>query len=358
METRNPRILAIDDNKDNLIALKAVLLDVLPGVSILTALDGLQGLELARLEDPDVILLDIVMPGMDGFAVCRELKTDEQLRSIPVVFLTALKTGRESRVEALEVGAEGFLAKPLDEIELVAQIRAMVKIKAANQHQRLEREQLTALVAERTRDLKAELVERVQAEAAVRRILESTIQVISMIAEIRDPYTSGHQHRVAALACAIAEELGFVEDQLEEIRVAGLLHDIGKISIPAEILACPRKLTDLEFEMIKAHPQVACDILKDIEFPWPIADIVLQHHERLDGSGYPNGLKGDEILLEARVLAVADVVEAMASHRPYRAALGIDKALEEISENRGVKYDAKVAEACLKLFAEGVFSFE
>ena len=152
--------------------------------------------------------------------------------------------------------------------------------------------------------------------------------------------------------------MGLSRDQIEGIRVAGLIHDIGKISIPAEILSKPRQLTDTEFSLLKAHPKVAYDILKRIEFPWPVADIVVQHHERLDGSGYPNGVKGDEILLEARILAVADVVEAMASHRPYRPARGIDKALEEIEKNTGKLYDPKIVDVCLKLFHEEGFEFE
>lgn len=181
---------------------------------------------------------------------------------------------------------------------------------------------------------------------------------MASVVEIKDPYTAGHQKRVTRLASAIAEELGLPKEQIEGIRIAGLIHDIGKVSIPAEILSKPGRITDLEFSVIKTHSQAGYDILKTIEFPWPIAQIVLQHHERLNGSGYPQGLSGEEILLEARILGVADVVEAMASHRPYRPALGIDKALEEITQNRGILYDARVAEACLKLFADKGFTLE
>jgi HD-GYP domain-containing protein (c-di-GMP phosphodiesterase class II) len=152
--------------------------------------------------------------------------------------------------------------------------------------------------------------------------------------------------------------MGFPEEQIEGLRMAGLIHDIGKISIPAEILSKPVQLNELEWGMIKAHPQVGYDILKTTDFPWPVAQIVLQHHERMDGSGYPRGLSGEEIILEARILGVADVVEAMASFRPYRPARGIDEALEEISQNRGVLYDSQVVDACLKLFTEKGFTFE
>ena len=184
----------------------------------------------------------------------------------------------------------------------------------------------------------------------VQRILEEIIQAISRIVETRDPYTAGHQQRVANLACAIATEMGLSKDQIDGIRMAGAIHDIGKLYVPAEILSKPTKLSDAEMEMVKSHPQVGYDILKGIEFPWPVAEMILQHHERMLGDGYPAGLRGEEILIEARILAVADVVEAMSSHRPYRPALGIKKALEEISTYRGHYYDPVVADACVELF--------
>ena len=192
----------------------------------------------------------------------------------------------------------------------------------------------------------------------LQRTLEGTVHALTATAERRDPYTAGHQQRVTRLACAIAQEMGFPEEQIEGIRVAGLIHDIGKINVPAEILSKPGVLNEIEYPLIKAHPQTGHDILKTIEFPWPVAQIVLQHHERMDGSGYPAGLSGEEIIPEARILGVADVVEAMASHRPYRPARGLDKALEEISQNRGVLYDPEVVDACLKLFTEKGFTFE
>jgi HD-GYP domain-containing protein (c-di-GMP phosphodiesterase class II) len=163
---------------------------------------------------------------------------------------------------------------------------------------------------------------------------------------------------VAELACAIANEMGLHDDQAYGIRMGGLIHDLGKISIPAEILSKPGRITAIEFDLIKTHPKVGYDILRPIEFPWPIAQMVLQHHERMNGSGYPAGLSGDGILLEARILGVADVVEAMASHRPYRPARGIDKALKEISENKGSLYDSYVVDACLNLFMEKGFEFD
>ncbi len=204
-----------------------------------------------------------------------------------------------------------------------------------------------------------DITERKLAEGTLQKTLESlkkavgtTIQVLVSALESRDPYTAGHQFRVAHLACAIAEEMGIVKDKIDGIFLAGSIHDIGKISVPTEILTKPTKLTELEFCLIKEHPQTGYEMLKHVESPWPLAQIVHQHHERIDGSGYPNHLKGNEIIIEARILAVADVVEAMASHRPYRPSLGIEPALGEIRKNKGILFDEAVADACLRLFTE------
>ena len=192
----------------------------------------------------------------------------------------------------------------------------------------------------------------------LKKTMDAVIDTMSKIIEVKDPYTAGHQHRVSQLAKAIAKDLNLSPDKIEGIRIASLIHDIGKISVPTEILSKSTKLTDIEFSLIKGHSQIGYDILKSIDFSYPIAQIVLQHHERLNGSGYPHNLKDDEILLEARILGVADVVEAMSSHRPYRSAKGIDAALEEISQNRGILYDPEVVDACLGLFKEKGFKFE
>ena len=191
----------------------------------------------------------------------------------------------------------------------------------------------------------------------LRMALEGTIQTLTIAIGARDPYTTGHQRRVTDLAVSIAQEIGLPENVVAGIRMAGLIHDIGKLAVPAEILCKPSKINDLEFQLIKTHPEVGYDILKKIEFPWPIADIVLQHHERMNGSGYPRKIKGPEILIEAKIINVADVVEAMASHRPYRPSLGIEKSLEQISKNRGILYDDEVVDACLRLFREKRFKF-
>jgi len=186
----------------------------------------------------------------------------------------------------------------------------------------------------------------------LRKAIGGTIQAIVQVVEMRDPYTAGHQRRVADLARSIATEMGLPSDVIEGIRVAAVIHDIGKVSVPAEILSKPGRLTQNELELIKDHAVTGYDILKDVEFPWPVAEIIYQHHERLDGSGYPRGLKGNEVLIEARIIALADVVEAMASHRPFRPARGIDAALGEIRKNRGILYDPEVVDTCVKLFRE------
>jgi PAS domain S-box-containing protein len=187
---------------------------------------------------------------------------------------------------------------------------------------------------------------------SLRKAFGTTIQVMVSAVEMRDPYTSGHQIRSADLARAIATEMGLPQDKVDGIRMAGIIHDIGKLSIPAEILSKPTKLSEIEFSLIKVHSQSGYEMLKDVESPWPLAEIVYQHHERMNGSGYPRNLKEDEILMESRILAVADVVEAMASHRPYRPTLGIEAAIEEIEKNKGILYDNAVVDACLKLFRE------
>jgi PAS domain S-box-containing protein len=191
----------------------------------------------------------------------------------------------------------------------------------------------------------------------LKKTMDAAIDTMSRIIEAKDPYTAGHQHRVCQLAIRIAQEMKLPEDKIEGVRIASLIHDIGKIGLPSEILSKPTKLADIEFSLIKGHSQIGYDILKSIDFSYPVAQIVLQHHERLDGSGYPNNLRGNKIILEARILGVADVVEAMSSFRPYRPALGIDAALEEISKNKGILYDPEVVDICIRLIREKGFKF-
>lgn len=197
-----------------------------------------------------------------------------------------------------------------------------------------------------------------QGQADLLKEMDGVIYAVSQVVETRDPYTAGHQRRVAELARAIAAEMGLSEWQTMGIYVAGLLHDVGKVAVPSEILSKPGKINQYEFGIIKNHSRIGCEILRKIDFPWPITKAIIQHHERLDGSGYPDGLVGDEIILEARILGVADVVEAMSSHRPYRPALGLNTALEEVSVSSGIRYDITVVDACLHLLQNNQSAFD
>lgn len=191
----------------------------------------------------------------------------------------------------------------------------------------------------------------------LRKTMTGVVRAMAMTIALRDRYTASHQQRVTNIACAVARQMDLSVDKVQGVRMASLIHDLGKISIPAEILSKTGKITDIEFSLIKNHPRTGYDILKEIAFPWPLAQIVLQHHERLDGSGYPFGLAGNEILLEARILAVADVIDAMASHRPYRAALGLNRAFRELSDKRGTCFDREVVDAAIYVVSENGFNY-
>ena len=202
-----------------------------------------------------------------------------------------------------------------------------------------------------------DVTERKLAQEELRRSMERTVEAVASTVEARDPYTAGHEERVAALAVAIARDIDLTEPQIDGIKFAGIVHDVGKVRIPAEILTKPGRLFREEIDLIKTHARAGYDILKDVQLPWPVATIVLQHHERIDGSGYPNGTKGDELLIESKIVTVADVVESMSYPRPYRMALGLDAALAEIQRGRGQWYDSAVVDACCGVFRSGGFRF-
>jgi PAS domain S-box-containing protein/putative nucleotidyltransferase with HDIG domain len=260
----------------------------------------------------------------------------------------------QSLNKAIQLLQENIKGNPTgpDEIELIRKDGRIIPVEInTSVVQRSGEGIVLAFVRDVTERRKAE-EELKQTLESLRKSVGATIQVMVSAVEMRDPYTAGHQIRTADLARAIATEMGLPKDKTDGIRMAGSIHDIGKLSIPAEILSKPTKLTNIEFNLIKEHSHSGYEMLKNVESPWPLAQIVYQHHERMDGSGYPRNLKGDEILMEARIMAVADVVEAMASHRPYRPGLGIDAALAEIERNKGTHYDNTVVDACLKLFRE------
>jgi putative nucleotidyltransferase with HDIG domain len=377
------KILIVDDDPNGLHMLQVMLKG--SGYEVFAAENGQAALKSAGTNPPDLIISDILMPVMDGYKLCHEWKKDSGLKNIPFVFYTATYTDPRDEKYALSLGAERFIPKPVEPEKFIAIIDEVVracksgKYAASGQpiinetailkghYERmakklgdkvLELEKANIELKKTEKSLRRKEKERKQTFGKLQKSLEGTINALASAMGKRDPYTAGHQRRVAKLARAIAEEMGLSKDETRGIRVAGRIHDIGKISVPAEILVKPGRLTDIEFSIVKTHSQVGYDILKDIEFPWPVAEIVLQHHERMDGSGYPQGLSGEKIILGARIMAVADVVEAMSSHRPYRPAFPVEKVLKEISQNRGILYDTKVVDACLKLFKEKRFRFD
>jgi len=334
------KILAVDDTPASLRLLTDIL--KVEGYEVRSAISGELALHAATSNPPELVLLDIRMPEMNGYEVCRHLKAQPATRDVPVIFVSSVSETDE-KVHGFEVGAVDFVTKPYQRDELLARVRTHLELNRLRNH-------LEDLVEERTAELR-------ESEIRLRTSLLDSITALAAIVEMRDPYTAGHQHRVAQLAIAIAKELQLPAEQVEGIHLAGVVHDVGKIRVPAEILTKPGKLTGLEFSIIKEHAQNGYEILSNIDFPWPIAEIVLQHHERLDGSGYPQALNNGKVLLEAKILAVADVVESMMSHRPYRPALGIDAALENIALNKGTLFDPSVVDACIKLFRESDFNF-
>lgn len=333
-------IVIVDDNPNNLQVLSSILKSA--GHQVRPALSGEAALRAIAHNLPDLILLDIMMPGMNGYETCKVLKDDINTRNIPVIFISALNELGD-KVLAFQAGAVDYLSKPFQAEEVIARVNAHLKLQLFEQH-------LKAMVDAQTRELQLAINALQKSQQQYHLMLEQSIEAIALTVEKRDPYTAGHQVRVSQLATAIARELDFSADRLEGLRLGATIHDIGKIYIPAEILSRPGRLSATEFDLIKTHSEVGFEIVRNISFPWPIDEMILQHHERLDGSGYPKGLKGEEIIKEALILSVADVVEAIASHRPYRPAMGIDKALEEISNGSGRIYHPEVVEACLSLF--------
>ena len=319
-----------------------------------------------------VAFLDLNMPpGPDGQWTANEIqKLDPAISIIMVTGYRSTSTGTDEAVSNFSDNLL-YLQKPFYRQEIVQFSTALsTKWQAERQllslHSELESlvEKRTAELVESNKLLKSEVENRKQIQleleqsfANLKKVTDATIQAIALTVEKRDPYTSGHQRRVAKLTRAIAETIGLSEDQIEGAYVAASIHDIGKISLPAEILSKPIPLSEIEISLIQVHAQAGYDILKGLDFPWPIADIIIQHHERMDGSGYPRGLSGDRISIEARIIGVADVVETMSSHRPYRPSMGIEKALEEITLNSGTLYDSQVVDACLNIFNGKGFLF-
>jgi len=362
-------ILIVDDEYSILNAFKRILAD--EDYEVHVANSGSEGLNKLRSAPKpySLIISDQRMPEMSGvqfFAQAKEIFPDA------VRILLTGYADSDAIIEAINKGGVHlYFTKPWHEEEILLHIKqSLSKVEILAENKRLvelvqdKNKELTQLnkklerkAMEKTKDL---LIQTEKLKDSYRKsqiILDGIVKTLSKIIETRDPYTSGHEDQVAKIACKIAREMKLPEEQVSFIHIAATLHDIGKISVPSEILTKPSALSNLEREIIKTHCKVANDVLVNIEFPYPVAEVIYQHHERIDGSGYPRGLKGEQIALEARIIGVADVIDAMASYRPYRPALGVDAAIEEIIKHKGITYDPTVVDACLKVYKKTAKNF-
>jgi putative two-component system response regulator len=321
------KVLIVDDEYIGRETLQSVLEG--EGYELEMAENGLQAIEKAKKLLPDVILLDVMMPGMTGFEVCQRIRSDPQIAEIPIIILTALDD-RESLLNALKAGADDFISKPFDRYELRARLLGITQL---NRYQKLIQE-------------RAKLRE---ANAQLLSAYEATIEGLSHALDLRDRETEGHSRRVTELTAKLAHALGMSADDIMHIRRGALLHDVGKIGVPDSILHKPDQLTDEEWRIMRKHPQLAYDMLDPIEYLHPALIIPLNHHEKWDGTGYPRGLKGEEIPIAARLFAVVDVWDALTSDRPYRPAWSKEEALTYIREQTGKHFDPQVVELFFKL---------
>jgi len=340
------RILVVDDETSIRLTLKVFLEK--EGYRVDVAADAFFAAALLKEAAYDIVLTDIVMPGMTGMELLASLRQHDA--KTQVIVMTGEPTV-ETAVEAVRSGASDYLTKPTDRGSLLRIVRHVVEIRSlVDQKEALERERLVyqsdleRLVAVRTESLQ--------------RTMQGAVQLISTAVELRDPYTAGHQHRVGNLSASIAEKMGRSQEFVDRIRICGYLHDIGKMVVPAEILTKPGRLNEMEFGIIHLHAQRGFEMISHVDFPGRIAETVHQHHERPDGTGYPRKLKTPDILEEALILGVADSVEAMMSHRPYRAALGIEHAMAEIARFSGTHYAPDVVDACTRLFLEDGYALD
>jgi len=327
------RVLVVDDSSDDAMLMVRELRR--GGHSVTARIVAVRrDLEDAMRERWDIVVVDHNLPGFSGLEALGSVRDTDP--DVPILLVSGA-VGEEAAVAAMKAGAQDFILKDRLSRFLPAVDRELREAEVRRQARRADEE-----------------LRRTAERLSV--TVDGAIRTLAYLAETRDPYTAGHQRRVTELALATAAEMGVNGERARLIHAAGTLHDLGKVAVPTEILSKPGRLTAAEFELIRAHPRIGHEILSGIEFPWPVATVVLQHHERLDGSGYPEGLRDGEIGLEARILAVADVVEAMSSHRPYRPALGLDEALGEIAAHRDDLYDGDVADAVARLF-DGGFGF-
>jgi putative nucleotidyltransferase with HDIG domain len=344
-QKRTMRVLVVDDEKSIRVCVREFL--TAAGYAADIAENAPTAKELLKAHDYDVIISDIVLPGISGVELLQDIA--KMTPRAQVIMMTGEPTV-ETASEAVRAGARDYLTKPIGKDDLLRSVANAAKLKSLDDERLRLQEENSAYQKNLEKMVK-------QRTAQLRHALEGTIAAMASLVESRDPYTAGHQKRVAELAKAISLALGLDSNQIEATYHAALLHDLGKISVPGDILTYPSHLSDEAMNLVRTHVEEGARILSQVDLPWPIADIVLQHHERLDGSAYPHALKGDDIRLEARIIGVADTVEAMASHRPYRPAIGIDAALKEIEKNRTIHYDPQVVDTCLSLFREKGFTF-
>jgi len=372
------RTLIVQEGAEDRRVLRTYLED--RGFEVIEAGNGLEALRALESNPPDLVISDGLTRDMDGFDLLAAMQASNRLRRIPFVFYSHICTDAREAQFAATLGAAAFIIKGTPERQFWAKLDnalestrlpygAAISTETADEHPEDLSDPSSALTLRLMREV-AELrrvrtaqekeigaLERAEADlldgnALHGHMVFDVAEAMGKIAEARDPYTQGHQDRVARIGKMVAQEMGLSETDVDTVEMAALIHDVGKLAVPFEILTKPGTLTSPEHTLMEYHPQRSFEFLKDIAFPWPIADVALQHHERMDGSGYPSGLKGDDILLPSRILAAADVIEAMTSARPHRPALGVDAAIAEITSDNG-KYDPMVAQACRDLRESG-----
>jgi putative two-component system response regulator len=351
-------ILVVEDTLASLKLITDIL--VAEGYQVRPADSGDLALASVEAMPPELILLDIIMPGMDGFEVLRRLKAQDETCDIPVIILSSI-TEVEQRIEGLNMGAVDFISKPYQPDELLARVRTHMELFRL----RVQLERQAADLRLANEQLQSDIAKRKQVEEALQeshakleRNLKGAIDVISETIERKGTYTPGHHRRAAALASAIAREMGLTDFQVQGIGLMATIYDIGLIDIPIELLQDTDRLNGIKLTLYRGYPQTGHDALKKLEFSWPIADIILQHRECFDGSGFPQGLKGEAILIEARVLAVVDAIEDLTSNKINRPAMTLEEVLAVIGNHSGSKFDPKVVAACLRLFKEKGYKME
>lgn len=341
------KILIVDDEKSIRLTLSEFLIK--EGFDVITASNAFEALELLSGDEPvDVIVTDIIMPKISGIELIERVRSHS--RTVQIILMTGEPTV-DTAIKAVDNEVNAYLTKPVNRVDFLNAVRL-----ASQTKQLIDKETELAHQTKTYQKLLESMVE--QRTQELTRAMQSIILLISTVVEIRDPYTAGHQRRVGNLSAAIAQKLGLDKKSIDYIRIIGYIHDIGKISIPTEILSKPGKLSDLEMQLIKNHPSGGYELLSKADLPHIIAETIYQHHERCNGSGYPRKLAQKQILQEAKILMVADVVEAMISHRPYRPALGINAALDEICRNSGVLYDSEIVHACVSLFDKDAYEID